>query len=159
LIKRAAAAEISPEMTEPDHCSQNRPRGQICSDLLALALSYPMLYTFASGAGCAASVLRGIWRAMNIVATIEANGHQRDSVLPGREAAEGASARAAITRLISSERRAIRGDHRRRRAAISVRVPVRALKGHGLGSYRRKRSESCASTAALAYRCAVDRSG
>ena len=38
LIKRAAAAEISPEMTEPDHCSQNRPRGQICSDLLALAL-------------------------------------------------------------------------------------------------------------------------
>jgi hypothetical protein len=96
---------------------------------------------------------------MNIVATIEANGHQRDSVLPGREAAEGASARAAITRLIRSERRAIRGDHRRRRAAISVRVPVRALKGHGLGSYRRKRSESCASTAALAYRCAVDRSG
>ena len=66
-------------------------------------------------------------RAMISIATIAATiERQRDSVLAGREHFSTAEAWRAVTRLLLTERRDVR-DHRRRRAAILVRVPMRRL--------------------------------
>jgi hypothetical protein len=77
-----------------------------------------------AGAGLRDVGAPGYLRAMITIATIaEHIERERDTTLPGRSHLIDSTWH-NIMRLIGSERRDVR-DHRRRRAAILVRVPVR----------------------------------